>query len=242
MTEASSSFGIVHSIQSLGTVDGPGVRFVVFMQGCHLRCGCCHNPDTWACDGGTRYTAKKIAEKAERYKEYFGEAGGITLSGGEPLLQAEFCREIFMHCHELGIHTCLDTSGAVRNDSVKALLSETDRILLDIKYTSDALYRQHVGCGMDLPLEFLSLANKMFIPVTLRQVIIPTLNDTDENIHELKKIADAHPCVDKIELLPFRKICTVKYDKMGIPFPFAHLSEPSNDTMLRLNEILLNKT
>ena len=147
-----------------------------------------------------------------------------------------------MHCHELGIHTCLDTSGSILNDSVKTLLLETDRILLDIKYTSDTLYRQHVGCGMDLPLEFLSLANELSVPVTLRQVIIPTLNDTAENIHSLKKIANDHPCVDKIELLPFRKICTVKYDKMGIPFPFAHLSEPSNDTMLRLNEILLNKT
>lgn len=238
MTEAKSTFGSVHSIQSLGTVDGPGVRYVVFMQGCHLRCGCCHNPDTWACDGGTRYTAEEIANKAARFKEYFGEAGGITLSGGEPLLQADFCREVFVHCHKLGIHTCLDTSGSVWNHSVKALLGETDRILLDIKYTTDELYKQNVGCSMELPLAFLSHANESSIPVTLRQVIIPTLNDTAENIHALKRIAGAHPCVDKIELLPFRKICEVKYDKMGIPFPFAHLPEPTPDTMLALNAIL----
>lgn len=237
MTVVNSSVGSVHSIQSLGTVDGPGVRFVVFLQGCHLRCGCCHNPDTWE-RGGTHYTAREIADKAARYKEYFGESGGITLSGGEPLLQAEFCREVFVRCHALGIHTCLDTSGAVWNDAVKALLSETDRILLDIKYTSDALYRKHVGCGIELPLAFLAHANEMSIPVTLRQVIIPTLNDTAENVHELKKIADAHPCVDKIELLPFRKICEVKYEKMGIPFPFAHLPEPSHDTMNELNGML----
>ena len=96
MTVVNSSVGSVHSIQSLGTVDGPGVRFVVFLQGCHLRCGCCHNPDTWERGGGTRYSAREIADKAARYKEYFGESGGITLSGGEPLLQAEFCREVFV--------------------------------------------------------------------------------------------------------------------------------------------------
>ncbi len=230
--------GIVHSIQSLGTVDGPGVRFVVFLKGCNLRCGCCHNPDTWSCEGGTRYTAKEIVDKAVRYKEYFGNEGGITLSGGEPLLQADFAREVFTLCHKAGINTCLDTSGSVLNDSAQALLYETDRILLDIKYTTDEAYREHVGCGIDTPLAFLSCAERLGIPVTLRQVIIPTLNVSEKNIRALKKIADAHSCVDKVELLPFRKICQVKYDNLGIPFPFAHLPEPDQDTMRNLNAML----
>ena len=238
MTDSPAVRGDVHSIQSLGTVDGPGVRFVVFLKGCNLRCGCCHNPDTWERDGAARYSAEEIVHKAVRCKEYFGDTGGITLSGGEPLLQADFCRQVFALCHKQGIHTCLDTSGSVWNDSVKNLLAETDRILLDIKYTTDALYRAYVGCGLDAPLSFLSRVNELRIPVTLRQVIIPTLNDIAQNICELRKIADAHPCVDKIELLPFRKICQHKYDTLGIPFAFAHLPEPSMDTMTALNKML----
>ncbi|MBO5797178.1 MAG: pyruvate formate lyase-activating protein [Clostridia bacterium] len=230
--------GIVHSIQSLGTVDGPGVRFVVFLKGCNLRCGCCHNPDTWEAAGGTAYTAEEIVAKAVRYKEYFGAEGGITLSGGEPLLQADFAREVFRLCHEAGIHTCLDTSGSVWDDEVAALLTETDRILLDIKYTTDEQYREHAGCSLEAPLAFLAKAQAAAIPVTLRQVIIPTLNDTAENIHALRAIAKAHPCVDKVELLPFRKICQVKYDQMGLPFPFGHLPEPSKESMRSFNDML----
>ena len=230
--------GTVHSIQSLGTVDGPGVRFVVFLQGCNLRCGCCHNPDTWKHNGGKTYSASEIVDKALRYKEYFGRDGGITVSGGEPLLQAEFVREIFSLCHSEGINTCLDTSGSVLTDSVRELLSVTDRILLDIKYTNDEQYKKHVGCSLSLPLEFLSYANEKKIPVTLRQVIIPTLNDNEDSICKLKSIADCHPCVDKIELLPFRKVCQVKYDMLGIPFPFADIPEPSADTMSKLNDMI----
>ena len=238
LNRAELTEGIVHSIQSLGTVDGPGVRFVVFLKGCNLRCGCCHNPDTWSCDSGTRYTAKEIVDKAVRYKEYFGNEGGITLSGGEPLLQAEFVREVFSLCHDEGINTCLDTSGVILTDAVRELLTVTDRILLDIKYTNDKQYKKYVGCSLSTPLEFLSYANEKNIPVTLRQVIIPTLNDSDDNIIKLKKIAQSHPCVDKIELLPFKKLCQVKYDNLGIPFPFAHLPEPDQDTMMKLNGIL----
>ncbi|MBO4933300.1 MAG: 4Fe-4S cluster-binding domain-containing protein, partial [Clostridia bacterium] len=115
--------GRIHSIQSLGTLDGPGVRFVVFLQGCNLRCGCCHNPDTWDCAAGTETTVEELVKKAVRYRENFGKDGGVTLSGGEPLLQAAFAREFFEHCHAEGLHTCLDTSGSVWNDEVKALLA-----------------------------------------------------------------------------------------------------------------------
>ena len=234
-----SVVGQVHSIQSLGTVDGPGLRFVVFLQGCNLRCGCCHNPDTWEMQSGKQFTAEEIVEKALNYKEYFGEKGGITLSGGEPLLQAEFCYEIFKLCHENGINTCLDTSGSILSDNVKKLLTETDRVLLDIKYTEDDLYIKNVGCSLEKPLQFLYYLNEQKIPVTLRQVIIPTLNDNEKNIEKLNEIIRKHSCIDKVELLPFKKICQTKYDNMKISFPFADKETPSKETMGNLNSKLV---
>lgn len=230
--------GYIHQIQSLGTVDGPGVRFTVFLKGCNLKCKCCHNPDTWELSGATEYTPEQIIEKLTNYREYFGDEGGITISGGEPLLQSDFVYEVFKLCKEIGINTCLDTSGSVINDSVKKLLSVTDRVLLDIKYTSDSLYLDNVGCSMYSVLDFLKELQKNNIPTTLRQVIIPTLNDTKENILKLKKIKENHPCVDTVELLPFRKICQVKYDKMGISFPFSDIPEPDQKTMDFLSELL----
>ncbi len=233
-----SVLGQVHSIQSLGTVDGPGLRFVVFLQGCNLRCKCCHNPDTWEMQSDKQFTAKEIVEKALHYKEYFGEKGGITLSGGEPLLQAEFCYGIFKLCHEKGINTCLDTSGSILNDKVKQVLTETDRVLLDIKYTSDIQYRENVGCSMEKPMDFLSYLNQQSIPTTLRQVIIPTFNDNKENIQKINEIVKAHTCIDNVELLPFKKICQTKYDDMKIPFPFADIPIPTKELMDKLNKLL----
>ena len=230
--------GHIHSIQSLGTLDGPGVRFVAFLQGCPLRCGCCHNPDTWEKEGGELYTPDALVQKAMRYREYFGADGGMTLSGGEPLLQADFAHEVFALCREQGIHTCLDTSGCILTDAVRTLLDVTDRVLLDIKYTTDADYRKYVGCSLDAPLKFLAELNARGISTTLRQVIIPTLNDTEENIRALRDIARAHACVDGVELLPFRKICQVKYDQMGVLFPFGYLDEPSGKRMGELERIL----
>ncbi len=230
--------GRVHSIQSLGTVDGPGVRFVVFLQGCNLRCGCCHNPDTWQFGVGDEYTAEEIVAKAMRYTEYFGALGGITLSGGEPLCQAEFAYQIFDLCKRSGINTCLDTSGSVFNDDVKRLLTVTDRVLLDIKYTDNNQYKEFVGCEFNKPLEFLDYLNTQKISTTLRQVIIPTLTDDEKNIKRLKQIADSHACVDKIELLPFRKICQTKYDNMNLEFAFGSIPEPTPDQIQKLNALL----
>ena len=230
--------GRIHSIQSLGTVDGPGVRYVIFMQGCPLRCGCCHNPDTWDMDQGTVCTAEDAVTRALRYREYFGKQGGITLSGGEPLCQCGFTEKVFALCHEMGIHTCLDTSGCILNADVERVLSHTDRVLLDIKYVTEEKYRQYVGCSMETPLRFLRKLEEMHIPTTLRQVTIPSLNDDDQSVLALKVIADAHACVDQIELLPFRKICQTKYDMMHLPFPFAHLPEPAKETMDRLKALL----
>jgi pyruvate formate lyase activating enzyme len=230
--------GRVHSIQSMGTLDGPGVRFVIFAQGCPLRCKCCHNPDTWDHQGGNEYTAEELVKKALRFKEYFGEEGGVTVSGGEPLLQSDFVKEIFELCHQNGLNTCLDTSGCALNDKVKALLKVTDRVLLDIKYTTDELYRENVGCSIDTPLAFLDYLSEQNIPTTVRQVIIPTKNDDEENIKALKSIISSHGNVDKVELLPFRKICQVKYDKMGIEFPFADLETPDRELMQSLTDLI----
>ncbi|MBO5327020.1 MAG: pyruvate formate lyase-activating protein [Clostridia bacterium] len=229
--------GIIHSIQTLGTLDGPGVRFVVFVQGCNLRCGCCHNPDTWE-GGGREMSPAEIAEKATRYRTYFGKDGGVTVSGGEPLLQAEFCTELFDACHARGINTCLDTSGSVLGDKVSALLDVTDRVLLDIKYPTDAQYRAFVGCPIDKPLAFLSLLNEKKIPTTLRQVIIPALNDSAESMAFLNTLAGQYPVIDGIELLPFKKICKTKYDQMGLEFPFEKYDTPSADTMEHLQKML----
>ena len=232
--------GRVHSIQSLGTVDGPGVRFVVFMQGCRLRCGYCHNPDTWAEDGGTLYAPQALADTAGRYKDYFGKSGGITVSGGEPLLQADFVKELFILCHQKGIHTCLDTAGSLLNDAARELLLHTDYVLLDIKFTEDALYKQYTGCSMETPLAFLRTLDEMGIPTTVRQVIVPGLTDTPKNIKELSSLVNAYGCIKKTELLPFKKLCSFKYDAIGIPFPFAAYDTPSGDTMQRLEKLLEN--
>ena len=230
--------GRVHSIQSMGTLDGPGVRFVIFAQGCPLRCKCCHNPDTWDPSGGKTYTPAELVTRALRFKEYFGEDGGVTVSGGEPLLQAEFVTELFKLCHEAGLNTCLDTSGCILTPVVKTLLTHTDRVLLDIKYTTDADYYAYVGCGMATPMAFLDYLTEQSIPVTLRQVIIPSVNDTEEQVAVLGRIAATHPNVDKVELLPFRKICQVKYDSLGMEFPFAHIPEPTKERMQLLEQAL----
>ena len=230
--------GRIHSIQTLGTLDGPGVRFVLFLQGCPLRCGCCHNPDTWETTGGKEMTATEIVLKVERYRTYYGAEGGITASGGEPLLQSAFLTELFSECKKRGINTCLDTSGCILNDDAKNLLRVTDRVLLDVKYPTDAQYRDYVGCGIDTPLAFLSYLNEVKIPVTLRQVVIPTLNDTEENARFLAALLDRYPVIDKTELLPFRKLCTVKYEQLGIDFRFGNLEEPSPECVRNLEHAI----
>lgn len=237
--------GRISSFQTLGTLDGPGVRFVVFLQGCPLRCVCCHNPETWDINGGTQYSAKEVVERAERYKEYFGKEGGITLSGGEPLLQTEFVTEIFKLAHEKGINTCLDTSGSIINEKTEELLDYTDYCLLDIKYTTDREYRQYVGCGLNNPLEFLERLNNKKIPTRIRQVIIEGLNDSTDNIKKLAEIIKKYPCIEKTELLAFRKLCISKYQKLGMSFPLTNTPEtPQFKIKLleeKLGEILTEK-
>ena len=232
------TLGRVNSFQSLGAVDGPGIRFVVFLQGCNLRCGVCHNPDTWDITLGKEYSAAEIIKKAVRYREYFGEEGGITVSGGEPLLQADFVYELFSLAKEAGINTCLDTSGSIINPSVISLLSVTDRVLLDIKYVTDELYRKFVGCPIDRPLEFLKLLSESNIPTVIRQVTVPGINADAESVISLKKLVRPYPCVEKIELLPFKKLCRAKYERLSLPFEFDKYPEPSAKIMSELEECL----
>ncbi len=232
--------GKINSIQSLGTLDGPGVRFVVFLQGCNLRCGCCHNPDTWDISQGKEYSADEILNKAIRYKEYFKNTGGITVSGGEPLLQPDFVKELFKLCKKNRINTCLDTSGSILNDKVKGVLDYTDLVLLDIKYTSNEDYEKYVGCSLNKPLEFLKYLEGVNIPTVLRQVIIPTLNDNEENISKLKHIKNEYKNIVRTELLPFKKICQTKYDNLNIPFLFKDIPEPDLSVVKRFEQIINN--
>ncbi len=232
------TLGKINSFQSFGTVDGPGIRFVAFLSGCNLRCKCCHNPDTWDMACGTDYSAEQVVDKALRCKSYFGDKGGITLSGGEPLLQPEFCLEIFKLAKTKGINTCLDTSGSIINDKVLSLLDFTDRVLLDIKYTNEEDYLENAGCSLCSVLEFLDILEQKGIKTTIRQVVIPTVNDSEDNILRLKAIIKDYKCIDKVELLPFRKFCSVKYDNLGIEFPFGKIEEPTSELMQKLNELL----
>ena len=147
--------GRVHSLESFGSVDGPGIRFVVFLQGCPLRCAYCHNPDSWTINAGTEMEAEELFRKIRRYKAYFGEQGGVTVSGGEALLQPEFVTELFRLCHADGINTCLDTSGCLLDERVMALLDETDTVLLDIKMTTEEDYREYIGGSLRRTMEFL---------------------------------------------------------------------------------------
>ena len=153
--------GKIHSFQSLGTLDGPGIRFVVFTKGCNLRCSCCHNPDTWDTHDAKEYEPSEIIKKVVRYKEYFKSEGGITVSGGEPLLQPKFVKELFILAHKENINTCLDTSGSILNEDVKDLLKHVDHVLLDIKYTKNELYNKYVGCNLNDVLGFLKYLDEI---------------------------------------------------------------------------------
>lgn len=217
--------GRVHSFQSLGTVDGPGVRAVVFMQGCPLRCACCHNPDTWDFSGGSVTDTQAVFDKIVRLRSYFGKDGGVTVSGGEPLMQADFVRELFGKCHVAGINCALDTSGCVYNGSVEALIDECDLVLLDYKYANGEDYKSKCGCDKDKVDFFLQKLEDKGKRVWIRHVVIPTLNDSVESLRQILELEKRYSCVEKVELLPFRKLCIEKYKAMGISFPLADVPE-----------------
>ena len=229
--------GYVHSLQSLGTVDGPGVRAVLFTEGCPLRCAYCHNPDTWECREQDATEAKAIAEKISRLYPYI-KNGGVTFSGGEPCAQAEFLCEVATLLKEKGLHIALDTSGAIWNDSVERLLSLTDLVLLDLKMATEEDYRKYIGGSLAHTLAFLDKLDKLGIPVWIRHVVVPYINDTKENIDRLCELVKPYSCVKKIELLPFKTLCLEKYSSLGIPFPLKDTPQMSEEGITELREYL----
>lgn len=230
--------GRISSFQSLGTVDGPGVRCVVFLQGCPLHCACCHNPETRDPRGGTETEADELVSKILRFRSYFGKSGGVTVSGGEPLLQADFVAELFRKLKTAGIHTALDTSGCLWNPAVEELLDHTDLVLLDHKYADPESYLTYTGERMETAEHFLDELEKRHLPTWLRRVIIPGQTDSEASVIQLKKVADTHPCVEKVELLPFRKFCVSKYDHLNMEFPLRDVPEPDEELMQRLRGLI----
>ncbi len=233
--------GRIHSVQSLGTVDGPGVRCVVFVQGCPLRCICCHNPDTWDFAGGEEADTDELCRRILRFRSYFGNSGGVTVSGGEPLMQADFVAALFRKLKDSGIHTALDTSGRILNDSAKTLLDVTDLVLLDHKYPTEAEYYANTRAHLADAEAFLAELDRRGIPTWLRRVIIPGKTDSEASVRSLNETARHFRCVEKVELLPFRNFCKEKYDALGIPFPLADTNPPGKETMDVLNALLDEK-
>jgi pyruvate formate lyase activating enzyme len=211
--------GRISSFQSMGAVDGPGLRCVVFMQGCPLRCAYCHNPETWPLQGGQEVTVTELVAKIERYRSYILKDGGVTVSGGEPLLQWEFVATLFQALKEKGYHTALDTSGVGDLQGAKQVLCYTDLVIADLKFTDREQFKAYCRGDLQQVYDFLALTAQQQIPLWIRQVIVPGINDTKENILELKKAASRYPNLEKLELLPFHRLCESKYEDLGIPFP-----------------------
>ena len=211
--------GRVSSLQSLGTVDGPGLRYVIFLQGCPLRCVYCHNPETWDPAGGREYAPEELVEKVLRCRAYFGEQGGVTVSGGEPLLQAPFVAELFRQLKAAGVHTALDTSGAGDLKQAAQVLDWTDLVLLDLKFPDEAGYRRYCRGSWAQTQAFAALAGEKHVPLWVRHVVVPGLNDSLEDLRAIKAQAESLPGFQKLEWLPFHNMCLEKYQQLGLPFP-----------------------
>lgn len=225
--------GRIHSVQSLGCADGPGLRSVVFMQGCPLRCAYCHNPDTWDAKGGEEILANALAEKLLRFAAYW-KNGGVTVSGGEPLLQPGFVTELFGILKARGVHTALDTAGSMMDADTHALLDVTDLVILDYKMTNERDYLRYARCELSRINRFLALLQEKQTPTWLRQVIVSGVNDHEENLRALAKIAAQHTCIKKVELLPFQKLCAEKYEELGILFPLGDVPETPEHTVRQM--------
>ena len=231
--------GSIDSVETMGLVDGPGIRYVVFLQGCKLRCLFCHNPETWKMEEKNMTTAEELIDKIKRYKNYFGKEGGVTFSGGDPLCQPEFLLECLKQCKQEGIHTCLDTSGVGCNkESYPAILSCTDFVLLDIKAVTPEAYKKMTGYPMKDFSEFLELCQKLEKKIWLRQVIVPGINDTEEYILELKKYIKNIKNVERVELLPYHLYGVEKYKKLGISYRLDGVPAMKKEDLDKLNQIL----
>lgn len=226
--------GRVSSLQSLGTVDGPGLRYVIFLQGCPLRCVYCHNPETWDPAGGREYAPEELVEKVLRCRAYFGEQGGVTVSGGEPLLQAPFVAELFRQLKAAGIHTALDTSGAGDLKQAAQVLDWTDLVLLDLKFPDEAGYRRYCRGSWAQTQAFAALAGEKRVPLWVRHVVVPGLNDSLEDLRAIQAQAESLPGFQKLEWLPFHNMCLEKYQQLGLPFPLADTPALEDKDLARL--------
>ena len=225
--------GHIHSTESFGAADGPGVRFIVFMQGCHMRCRYCHNPDTWKMDGGDEVTADEILKRALRFKPYWGKDGGITISGGEPLLQIDFVIELFKKAKELGINTCIDTAGNPFTkeepffSKFEELMKYTDLLLLDLKEINPARHKDLTGFDNSNIIEMAKYLSEINKPVWIRHVLVPEHSDFDEDLDALGDFIDTLSNVDRVEILPYHTLGKFKWENLGIPYTLESISPPS---------------
>lgn len=224
--------GNIHSFESFGSVDGPGVRFVVFTAGCIMRCKYCHNPDTWT-GCGEEYTADEVLNKAMRYKNYWKSEGGITVSGGEPLMQTEFVTELFEKAKEHGINTCLDTSGITFNPddttAVDRLLKVTDLVMLDIKHIDDQKHRALTGQSNKNILAFAKYLDSKKVSVRIRHVVVPGITDDEESLKKLGQFVGTLSNIEKIETLPYHSMAKYKYEKLGIAYPLEDVPDATKE-------------
>ncbi len=215
--------GRIHSLESFGTVDGPGIRYVVFFQGCPMRCLYCHNPDTWEMKKGTLYSADDLLEKALRYRNYWGDKGGITVSGGEPLMQIDFLTELFRKAKEKGVHTALDTCGILfdpdHTEKVEKLMAVTDLVLLDIKHMFDEEHKKLTGHSNARVFAFAEYLKKIGKPVWIRHVVVPGITFQREELLALGRYLKTLTNMEKLEVLPYHSMGKVKYDSLGIEYP-----------------------
>ena len=236
--------GHIHSFESFGTVDGPGIRFVVFLQGCPLRCQYCHNPDTWK-SGGKEYTTEAIMAQALRYKNYFGDKGGVTVTGGEPLLQIDFVTELFTMFKAKGIHTCVDTSGITFRSDVeesvqkhKKLLEVADLFLLDIKHIDEDACVKLTGQSNKNTLSFARFLSDNGKSMWIRQVLVPGITDAEETLVKTRAFIDTLATVEKVEVLPYHTMGESKYENLGLDYPLKGVQAPSKERVAYAKKIL----
>lgn len=237
--------GRIHSVESFGTVDGPGIRFVVFTQGCPLRCKYCHNPDTWKAVGGKRMTAEELLLQYDRNASFY-TAGGITVTGGEPLLQMDFITDLFTKAKKKGIHTCIDTSGATfRKGNAEltakfdALMKVTDLIMLDIKHATDEGYIDLTGVSIKNVLDFAEYTAEKKIPLWVRHVVVPGITDSEEEWKAVGELISDMPNLQALDVLPYHTMGVSKYKSLGIPYPLEGVPALDKSVAAKARNVIL---
>lgn len=244
MEQTNEIKGYVHSLESFGSVDGPGVRYVIFLAGCAMRCQFCHNADTWNLKTGTLYTTDELLKTAMRYRTYWGEKGGITVSGGEPLLQIDFLTELFRKAKEAGIHTTLDTSGNpfTREEpffgKMQELMKYTDLVMLDIKHIDDEQHKILTGCTNENILDLAKYLDEIKKPVWIRHVLVPQRSDDDGALEKLHEFIEGLGNVEKVEVLPYHTLGAYKWKELGYEYPLEGIDPPTKERIENANKIL----